>query len=122
MYPALTATARMPRSRQASATSIAYSMKITGSLYVNATLRQPNRFLLDRVHAEPRRAAVTGEDYLVGHPPPDEAQPTLSLVQFAGARADVALDPPVGQAVPVTGRHRVRVAEAEVVGRHACQR
>src|SRR2546423_4725474 len=43
MSPALTATARIPRSRQASATSIAYSMKITGSLYVNATLRQPRR-------------------------------------------------------------------------------
>src|SRR5690349_24476345 len=42
MYPALTATALMPRDRQASATSIAYSMKITGSLYVNATLRQPS--------------------------------------------------------------------------------
>src|SRR5687767_7624880 len=33
----------MPRSRQASATSMAYSMKITGSLYVNATDRQPSR-------------------------------------------------------------------------------
>src|SRR5436190_2199838 len=31
----------MPRSRHASAVSIAYSAKITGSLYVNATLRQP---------------------------------------------------------------------------------
>src|SRR4029453_7837377 len=38
-----TATARIPRSRQASATSMAYSMKITGSLYVNATERQPSR-------------------------------------------------------------------------------
>src|SRR3989440_8803902 len=43
MYPALTATALTPTARQASATSIAYSMKITGSLYVNATLRQPSR-------------------------------------------------------------------------------
>src|SRR6185436_18895461 len=42
MYPAVTATARMPRSRQASATSIAYSMKMVGSLYVNATDRQPS--------------------------------------------------------------------------------
>ena len=42
MYPAVTATGWMPRSRHASATSIAYSMKITGSLYVNATLRQPS--------------------------------------------------------------------------------
>src|SRR5919108_3982042 len=42
MYPAVTATALMPRSRQASATSIAYSRKIVGSLYVNATLVQPS--------------------------------------------------------------------------------
>src|SRR4051794_5575422 len=43
MNPALTATALMPRSWQASATSMPYSMKITGSLYVNATDRQPRR-------------------------------------------------------------------------------
>jgi hypothetical protein len=53
MYPALTATALIPRERQASATSIAYSMKITGSLYVNATLRQPSR--------SAARASVSGE-------------------------------------------------------------
>ena len=32
MYPAVTATALMPASQHASATSIAYSRKITGSL------------------------------------------------------------------------------------------
>src|SRR5579884_583200 len=32
----------MPRLWQASATSAAYSQKIVGSLYVKATLRQPN--------------------------------------------------------------------------------
>jgi hypothetical protein len=32
----------MPRARHASATSLAYSRKMTGSLYVNATLRQPS--------------------------------------------------------------------------------
>src|SRR6266576_31975 len=42
MYPAVTATAAMPATRHASATSIAYSMKIVGSLYVKATLRQPS--------------------------------------------------------------------------------
>src|ERR671935_1076868 len=42
MYPAVTATALIPRSRHASATSIAYSRKMTGSLYVNATLAQPS--------------------------------------------------------------------------------
>src|SRR4029453_11618460 len=40
MKPALTAIALMPCSRPASATSIAYSMKIVGSLYVNAIERQ----------------------------------------------------------------------------------
>src|SRR5919197_6764254 len=43
MYPAVTASALIPRARQASATSIAYSRKMTGSLYVNATLAQPSR-------------------------------------------------------------------------------
>src|SRR6476659_6349691 len=33
----------MPTSWHASATSLAYSRKITGSLYVNATLRAPSR-------------------------------------------------------------------------------
>jgi hypothetical protein len=37
----VTATVFSPRSWQASAVSIAYSAKITGSLYVNATLLQP---------------------------------------------------------------------------------
>ena len=41
-YPAVTATVLTPVARQARATSIAYSMKTTGSLYVNATLRQPS--------------------------------------------------------------------------------
>jgi hypothetical protein len=39
----VTATDAMPFSRQAFATSIAYSMKMTGSLYVNATLLHPSR-------------------------------------------------------------------------------
>ena len=39
MYPAVTATLAMPRARHSSAVSIAYSAKMTGSLYVKATLR-----------------------------------------------------------------------------------
>ena len=42
-YPAVTATASIPRARQAIAVSTAYSRKMTGSLYVKATLRQPSR-------------------------------------------------------------------------------
>ena len=118
----------MPRSWHASATSIAYSMKMTGSLYVNATLRHPRssaasamrvgrrgvgervdllrlrdvpvlaeparevaargaerehrrsreevvqRLLLDRVDAEPARAAVGREHDLVVLAGADEAQ------------------------------------------------
>jgi hypothetical protein len=43
IYPAVTATVLIPRSWAACAQSIAYSAKITGSLYVNAILRQPIR-------------------------------------------------------------------------------
>jgi hypothetical protein len=43
MYPAETDTVLMPRAWQAAATSIAYSKKITGSLYVKATDRHPVR-------------------------------------------------------------------------------
>src|SRR6516162_10238709 len=43
MYPAETDTVLMPRARQAAATSIAYSKKITGSLYVKATDLHPVR-------------------------------------------------------------------------------
>src|SRR5438045_5712769 len=43
----------MPSARQASATSTAYSKKIVGSLYVNATLRQPSSLAA--------RAIVPGE-------------------------------------------------------------
>src|SRR5262249_22755354 len=53
MYPAVTATLRMPCSWHASATSIAYSKKIVGSLYVNATLRHPRSLAA--------RAMVAGE-------------------------------------------------------------
>jgi hypothetical protein len=47
----VTATALRPRSRQATATSTAYSMKITGSLYVNATLRHPRRLAASAICA-----------------------------------------------------------------------
>ena len=47
---------------------------------------------------------------------PDEAQPSLSLVQPAGPRAHVALHPTVVERVPEPGRHRVRVGQRYVVG------
>src|ERR671932_207696 len=119
MYPAVTATALIPRARHASATSIAYSRKMTGSLYVNATLAQPRasaasaiasgdaaaggaerehraagkevveRLLLDRVDAEAARAAVRRQHDLVALAHADEAQAALALPELARARADV---------------------------------
>ena len=74
------------------------------------------RLLLDGVHAEARRAAITRQHDLVLDATPDEAQPPLALVQLAGARTDIALDPAVGEVVPVSRRHGVRVAQAQPVG------
>ena len=137
-------------------------MKMTGSLYVNATLRQPRRIggigdrlrrcgvgervdllrlgdvpvlteaarqvaaggaerqhrragqevverlLLDRIDAEPRRAAVGREDDFAALHRPHEAQATLALAHLAGTRADVALHPTVAKRMPVGGRDGAR--------------
>src|SRR5262249_55494722 len=60
------------------------------------------RFLLHRVDAEPARSAVGGEDDAVVLPRADEAEAALALVESAVARAEIALDPPVLQRVPVS--------------------
>jgi hypothetical protein len=73
-------------------------------------------------HAGEGTAAVAGQHDLVGDASPYEAQPALPLVQPAGARADIALHPPVGQGVPVPGGHGVRVVEAQPLGRHKIPR
>src|SRR5438034_10541719 len=57
--------------------------------------------LLDRIDAESARAAVGCEDDLVAFACADEAQAALALAELAGAGADVALDAPVVEAVPV---------------------
>ena len=64
------------------------------------------RLLLDRVDAEAARPAVGGEHDPVVPASPDEAEAALPLTQPAGARAEVTLDSPVGEPVPVSGRHR----------------
>ena len=53
------------------------------------------RLLLDRIDAEPGRAAVGGEHQLLAPARAHEAQAALAVVQAAVARADVALDAPV---------------------------
>ena len=71
------------------------------------------RLLLDRVDAEAGRPAVARQHDLVAGAPAHEAQPALPLAQPAVARADVALDPPVGQLVPVRRGHGVRIVETQ---------
>ena len=66
------------------------------------------RLLLDRVDAEARRAAVGGEHDLVVVPGAHEAEAPLTFVQLAEARADVALDAPVLERMPVAARHAGR--------------
>src|SRR5205823_6249992 len=64
------------------------------------------RLLLDRVDAEAARAPVRGEHDLAAVAHPDEAEAALPLAKLARARADVALDAAVLEAVPVRRRDR----------------
>src|SRR5467141_933909 len=59
------------------------------------------RLLLDRVHAEAAGAAVRSEHHPIAFARADEAEPALPLMERAVPGADVALDPPVGQAMKV---------------------
>src|SRR5207248_727519 len=64
------------------------------------------RLLLDRVDAEPARAAVCRQDDRVAFARADEAEPMLPFAELAGARAHVTLDPPVVEPMPVPRRNR----------------
>ena len=87
------------------------------------------RLLLHRVDAEPARPAVRREHDLVVHAAADEAQPALALVQPAGARAHVALDPAVVERCQyrvgtVCGSSRVivsSIADASRIQRYAAR-
>ena len=68
-----------------------------------ARVEMIKRLFLDRVDAEPRRAAVRDELDLVIEPLAHIAQAALALAQAAMARAKVALQPTVRFAVPVLG-------------------
>ncbi len=71
--------------------------------HAGARVEMIERLLLDRVHAEARRAPVGDELDLVVEPLAHVAQAALAVAQAAVARADVALQPTVGLAVPVLG-------------------
>src|SRR5262249_32082542 len=58
------------------------------------------RFLLDRVDAKARGAAVGGEHHAVALAHAHEARSALPLVQAAVARAQVALQPAVVEQMP----------------------
>src|SRR5262249_52308765 len=60
---------------------------------------------LDRIDAEARGAAVRGEQDLVVLARTHEAQAALAFMQLAIAWAQVALDAPVLQSMPVAARH-----------------
>ena len=62
------------------------------------------RFLLDRIDTETRGASVGGEHHGIADAPAHEACAALPIVQFAVARAQVSLDAPVIELVPVFGR------------------
>src|SRR5215470_5709811 len=64
------------------------------------------RLLLDRVNAVAAGAPVGRQDDGVTLAHAHEAEPALPLVQAAGPRAHIALDPPVLGEVPVPRRHR----------------
>jgi hypothetical protein len=73
--------------------------------------------LLDWIDAESRGAAVGREHDLLILPATHEAQAALTFVEPAIARADITLDPPVFEPVPVAARkafqalrfgHRIR--------------
>src|SRR5690606_37934505 len=63
------------------------------------------RFLLDRIDAEAARTAIGGEHDLAALRGADEAQAALPVMQPAGARADIALNPPVIEPGPMPRRH-----------------
>src|SRR5262249_58024294 len=66
--------------------------------------------LLDGIDAEAARAPPRGEHDGVVLASAHEAKSPLTLVQSAGARTHVALDPPIIQPVPVSRRDRVVAA------------
>ena len=69
-------------------------------------------FLFDRVNAKSAGSSISRENDLVSLPSPHKAKTSLPLSQLASSRAEVALDPPVVEDVPVIGgNHRTLFEE-----------
>jgi hypothetical protein len=60
---------------------------------------------LDRIDAETRGASVGGEHHPIALPTTHEAKPTLALVKFAEAWADITLNATVFEPVPMAARN-----------------
>ena len=58
-------------------------------------------FLLDRIDAEAAGSAIGRENHLVARPPAHETKSTLSFMQLAESRAEIALHTAVLQPMPI---------------------
>ena len=84
------------------------------------------RLLLDRVDAVAAGPSVAGEHDLVVLAGADEAHAPLALPELAGPWTLIALDPPVLEDVPVSGRdgelvHPTMLAHLQGIGRRPCR-
>lgn len=59
------------------------------------------RLFFDRVDAEPARPSIRRQDHLILLPGTNKTEPLLSLLQFAIARTEVALDAPIIERMPI---------------------
>ena len=65
------------------------------------------RFFLDRVDAETARTPVGGEYEFVPLAGADETEPTLTVLQAAKTRTQIALQATVIHRMPIPSRHSV---------------
>jgi hypothetical protein len=69
------------------------------------------RLFFDRVDAKPTRASVGGKDYRVVEAASNKAKSTLTFSQTTEARAEIALDATIIDAMPVPCRNDARISD-----------
>jgi hypothetical protein len=70
------------------------------------------RLLLDWIDAESGRSAIRRQNHVIVLALANKAKTPLAPMKSAVARAEVALNSPVGQRMPVPGWHGVNVARS----------
>jgi hypothetical protein len=60
--------------------------------------------LLDRIDTEPTGASISGKDYLIIAAGPDKTESLLTLPQLTVVGANITLNPPTINRVPIFGR------------------